>query len=118
MDYIIGPRRRNDEENIRNDVRTWATWDHYPIYDRIQDEEQTKNFPKGMRMKKWTGWKPKADEQTIEFKRKVMEKNDDKSDEDLVTTQRTLVISAGEVAHHTKAEGENCTKYAGKRQIT
>ena len=35
-----------------------------------------------------------------------MEKNDDKSDEDLVTIQNTIEIAASEVAHHTKAERE------------
>ena len=28
-DYIIAPRRRDDEVYICNDVRTWATWNHY-----------------------------------------------------------------------------------------
>ena len=42
LDYIIGPRRRDDEVHVCNDVRTWATWDHYAIFARIQDEEQTK----------------------------------------------------------------------------
>ena len=37
--YIIGPRRRDVEVYICNDVRTWATWDHYAIYARIQNEE-------------------------------------------------------------------------------
>ena len=35
-----------------------------------------------------------------------MEKNDDKSAEDLVTIQKTIETAAGEVAHHTKAERE------------
>ena len=81
-------------------------------------KKQTQNFPKGKRKKKWTGWKPKIDEQTIEFRRDVMEKNDDKSDEDLVTFQKAIQIAAGEVAHHTKEERETCTEFAGKRQIT
>ena len=44
LDYIIGTGRRDDDENICNDVRTWATWDHYAKNARIQDEEQTKNL--------------------------------------------------------------------------
>ena len=56
--YIIGPRRY-DEVYIYNDVRTWATWDHYPKYARIQEEEEIESFPK--ETKKWTGWKPKTE---------------------------------------------------------
>ena len=40
-----------------------------PNYARLQDEQQTINFLKGKR-KKWTGWKPKTEEQTIEFRKK------------------------------------------------
>ena len=47
LDYIIGPRRRDDEVFFHNDERTWATWDHYSINARMQDEGQTTNFPKG-----------------------------------------------------------------------
>ena len=60
LDYIIGPRRRDDEVHSCNDVRMWAMWDHCSICARIQDEEQTKHFPKGERNKKWTGWKPRT----------------------------------------------------------
>ena len=87
------------------DVRTWATWDHYPICARRRDEEQLKNFPNGKRKKKWTEWKPKTDEQTIEFRKKVTEKKDDTED-DLATVQRNIDTAAGEVAHHTRAERE------------
>ena len=55
LDGIIGPGRRNDEVYIFNDVRTWATWDHYPKYSRIQEEEKTESFSKGERKTKWTG---------------------------------------------------------------
>ena len=97
--------RRNDEVYIHNDVRAWATWDHCSIYARIQEEEQAKNIAKGKRKKTWTGWKPKTDEQTLEFRKKVMEKNDDTEDE-LATIQRNIETAAGKVAHHTKAERE------------
>ena len=83
LDYNIGPMRRHDEVYIHNGVRTWATWDHLPTCARIHDEKQT-NFPKGKRKKKWTGWKPNTDEQTIELRKEMMDKNDDNSDEDLV----------------------------------
>ena len=54
--------------------------------------------------KKWTGWKPKTEEQTVEFK-KVMEKNEGTED-DLDTIQRNIETAAGKVAHHTKSERE------------
>ena len=40
LDYIIGPRRRDDEVHICNDVRTWATRDHYLGHARIQEYKQ------------------------------------------------------------------------------
>ena len=36
----------------------------------------------------------------------MMEKNDDKSDEDLATIQKTIEIAASKVAHNAKAERE------------
>ena len=74
LDNIIGPRTRDDEVYMCNDVRAWATCNHYSFYARIQEEEQTESFPKGKRKrKKWTGWKPKTDEQKHEFRKNVME---------------------------------------------
>ena len=101
---------------ISNDVRTWTTWDRYSIYARIQDEEQTGSFPKKKKKKKWTGRKPKTDEQKTEFRKSVMEKGGDKIHEDLVTFQKTLEIAAGGVAHHTKAERE--TIYRVRRRVS
>ena len=39
------------------------------IHARIQQGEETEHFPK-KRTKKWAGWRPRTDEQTIEFKKK------------------------------------------------
>ena len=74
----------------------------------MQEEEQATHFAKGKRKKKWTGWKPKTDEQTMEFQNKVIEKNDD-TEYDLATIQRNIENAAGEVAHHTKAEKQKET---------
>ena len=101
LDYIIGSMRRDDEENIHNDERTWATWDHYTIYARIQEEEQTNNYTKGKRKKKWTAWKPKTDEQTMQFRKEEMEKNEDTED-DLAIIQRNIETAAGQVAHQSR----------------
>ena len=75
---MIGPRRKDDEVHICNDVRKWATWDHYPWMPGYRMKDTQKVFPKGKRQKKWTGWKPKTDEQKIENRKKVMEKDDDR----------------------------------------
>ena len=102
LDYIIGPMRRNDED-IHNDGRLWATWDHYPVYARIQEAGRSKILQKGK--KKWIGWTPKAEMQAVEFRKKVMEKYDDTED-DLAAIQRTIENAAGKVARYTKAERE------------
>ena len=66
-----------------------------------------KTIAKGKRKKMWTGWKPKNDVHKFEFRRKVMEKDGDKFDEDLITFQKTVETAAGKVAHCTEAEREN-----------
>ena len=62
LDYIIGPRWKSDDACIHNDVKIWDSWDHCPIYAMIQEDEIAKYFPARKR-KKWTGWRPKTDEQ-------------------------------------------------------
>ena len=46
QDYIIGPARRGDEIYIHNEERIWATWNHYSISARRQEEGRTNNFKK------------------------------------------------------------------------
>ena len=72
LDYIIGPMRRNDEIYNHNEGRLWATWDHYHIFARTQEEAHTSIFQR--RNKKWTGWKPITEEQSLKFKKEVMKK--------------------------------------------
>ena len=43
----------------------------------------------------------------MEFRNKVMEKNNDKSDEGLVSILKITETASSEVAHHTKAERGN-----------
>ena len=68
----------------------------------MQDEQQADKFPNGRRKKKWTGWKPKKDAQKIDFRKKVIEKGNDKIDEDWASMQKIIEIAAGRVAHHSK----------------
>ena len=104
MDYIIGPRRRDDDAYIHNDVKLWDAWDHYPIYARIQEGKSTEHLAERKRTKKWTGWRPRTDEEQIEFKKNVMENGEDRTDEHLAAIQKNIEIAAGKVAHHTEAE--------------
>ena len=46
------------------------------------------------------------DEQKIEFKKEVVEGDEDMIDENLRTTQKTIETAPGNVAHHIKAERE------------
>ena len=94
---------KKNELYFHNDVRTWATWFQYPFWQGCR----TKNKKSERGKKKWTGCKPKTDEQTIEFRNRVLEKNDDKTEDDLVTLHKTIETAAVEVAHHTKTEREN-----------
>ena len=55
--------------HIPNEERIWATWNHYSISARMQEEGRTNNFKKGMK-KKWTGWKLKTEDKTVEFKKR------------------------------------------------
>ena len=45
LDYIVGPRRTSDKTKIHNDVKTWDSWDQYPIYGAIQENEASNYFP-------------------------------------------------------------------------
>ena len=69
QDYIIRPARRDDEMHIPNEERIWTTWNHYSISARVQEEGRTNNSKKGMK-KKWTGWKLKTEDETVEFKKR------------------------------------------------
>ena len=95
---------RYNEVYIHNDERTWATWDHHPFYARIQEDGHSNNFEKAEKMN-WTGWKPKTEEQSAEFTKKVMEKNEG-AEGDLDIIQWNNKTAAGKLAHHTKAERE------------
>ena len=55
-------------------MRMFDTWDHGPIFARVQEGKQegksAENFAEQRKTKKWTAWRPRADEQKIEFKKK------------------------------------------------
>ena len=64
LDYIIRSMTRNHEVFVHREGRLWATWDHYPIYARIQEAGYSKHLEKGDK-KKWTGWTPKTELQSL-----------------------------------------------------
>ena len=87
LDYIIGPRWKSDDPCIHNDVKIWNSWD---LYAMIQEDEIAKYVPARKRKKKWTGWRPKTDEQTIEFQKELMRNRDEKLEENLGTIQKVF----------------------------
>ena len=103
LDYIIGPMRRNDEICIHNAGRLWATWDHCPIFARIEEEPDTKVFQK--RNNKWTGWKPTTEDQSLNFKKVMMIENGG-MEEDLANVQKNTENEAKKVGHRSKAQRE------------
>ena len=62
LGYIVGPRRISDKAFMHNDVKTWDSWDHYPNYSIIQENEAQNYSATTRRKKKWTGWRPENDE--------------------------------------------------------
>ena len=36
-DFIVGPKERHNDCFICNEGKLWDSWDHYPIYARIQE---------------------------------------------------------------------------------
>ena len=92
---------------MHNDVTTCDSWDHYPMYAAIQKHEASKNFLARRRRKKWTGWRPKNDEATIEFQETVMNKENEGHEENLETIQKSTEEAAGSVALTTNIDRDN-----------
>ena len=70
LDHIIGPMKRNNEIYIDNEGRLWATWDHYQIFARMQEDAHTniekqkkeiKSGRGGNRKQKSNHWNSKND---------------------------------------------------------
>ena len=93
VSYTMSPRAFPPSRNILTDMSIRQVIECCP------------NVLSGTRKKKkWTGWKSK-EEQSVEFNKKVMEKNEGTED-DLDTIQRNIETAAGMVAPHTKSERE------------
>ena len=103
LDCIIGPMRRNDEVYILIAGRSWATWDHCPIFARIQGGAHATFFQK--RNKKWTGWKPITEEQLLKFQKRSDGKKGS-IEEDLATVHENTENAARKAVHRTKAQKE------------
>ena len=81
-----------------------ATWDHYPIFARIE-EQDVKFFQKKKRNQKWTGWKPISDERLVLLRREVMKKGEGE-EEVLSTIQKNIENAALKMKHRTNAQKE------------
>ena len=46
LDYIVGPQRTLDKAYIHDDVKTWDSWDHYPIFATSQENVAQHYFSK------------------------------------------------------------------------
>ena len=99
LDYIVGPRRKSDKTYIYNDVKIWDSWDHHPIRAVIQEHEEMIYISEKKRTKKWTGWRPKNDEERIEVQKAVMEKGDEPPECNLISTQQEIEKAQSKVAH-------------------
>ena len=74
LDYIIGSKKPSDQVYVHNDVKLWGTWDHYPIYATIQEDDVNKYPIQRKNKKKWAGWRPLNDDAKIEQKKTVITK--------------------------------------------
>ena len=63
----------------------------------------SKSFKK--RNKKWTGWKPTTEDQSMHFKKEVT-KNAGNKEENLSTVQKNIENAARKIRHRTKAQRE------------
>ena len=61
LDYIIGPERTTDNAYIHNDVKNWDTWDFFPMYATMHEDDAQTYFPQKKKKKKWPGWRPVHD---------------------------------------------------------
>ena len=87
------------------------SWDHCPLYARIQDGRDAEQIIKKRKRKKnLFGWAPKTVEHKIEFTKKIKETDGRGVDEHLTTIQKNIEFAAGKVAHCTKAERQNFTE--------
>ena len=104
LNYIIGPMRRNDEIYIHNAGRLWATWDHYPIVARIQEEPHVTVFHK--KEQKVDGLEADNRRSINAFSKKEVMKNVGNKEENLSTVQKNIENAAKKIRHRTKAQRE------------
>ena len=90
MDYILGPKNASIWTYIHNDVKTWSTWAHFPVYAVIQEDDAKKYFKrKDGRCKGYAGWRPTDEEARTAFKKATMPpKRDDMAEDNLEEIQK------------------------------
>ena len=50
LDYITGRNSTSEEAFLHNDVKTWDTWDHCPIYASIREDDARNSSPQRKEM--------------------------------------------------------------------
>ena len=95
LDFIIGPKERHDDCYICNEGKLWDSFDHYPMYARIQEGRDAEQFS-GKRKKLVCEWTPKTVEHKIDFLENVMENDGHGVDEHFdYKTKKTIEFAAG-----------------------
>ena len=91
MEITVGPRGRDDDAYIYNDVKLWDTWDHYPIYARIQEGQSAEQILKRR------GRKSGQDGNQRQMSKKGIQEKGDAGwrRQDLASIQKTIEIAAG-----------------------
>ena len=92
---------RCDDGRISNDNKAWGTWNHYPIYARICEDDWA--IPVKKWKKNWCGWKPRLEIQNKEHRKKLLE-GEEVSLRDLSGIQDQIEKAAKKIAHLTKGE--------------
>ena len=100
---------------MKSTGRSWATWDHSPIFARIQEEPHINVFQK--RNKKSTGWKPTTEDQLMQIEKEVM-KDVGNVGEYLLTMQKNIENAAKKIRHRTTAQRKINNKYSRECEAT
>ena len=101
----VGPKMGSSQTEIDNKVKLCGSWDHYPVYASIQEDDGRGYLIEKKKKKKKTmrcaGWRPYDKEARTDFKKSVMDQKGDVQPEDLKTIQRGIEEAAEKITHTT-----------------
>ena len=108
LDYILGPRKASIQAYIHKDVKSWSTWDHYPVYAVIQEDDEQNFFPRKRERKRekdmQVGDQGMTRRRQSSKKLRCAKKDGDEKEGELDTIQRSIEEAAKKIAHTTRAE--------------